>query len=214
MTTLGQVYRRQSLRARGVSLGGERILDVGCRDGDLLAALPGRLRIGVDLQPAETRDSVSLVQADGRSLPFPKACFDQVLALDVFEHVPDDDCLAAELVRICRADGQIFVTTPAATIRLFPPFLTKWISRRWGHHWRLGYTERRLADLMGGSCSCTVEEWNAPAYRLMYLFMRLLAFLLPGLAIWLIRWIAHYDAHHPRGHLGFYWMRCIVAAEQ
>lgn len=202
------------MRAREIALEGERILDVGCHSGALLASLDARLRVGVDLEPHEPGKPVWMVQADGRSLPFPTGCFDQVLALDVLEHVADDERLAGELVRVSRPGGRVFVTAPAATIRLFPAFLTGWISARWGHHWRRGYTEQGLTELMGSPCSCAVNQWNAPAYRLTYLPLRLLAVVWPRLAVRLVTWIARYDALHSPGHHGFYWMWCDVAEAQ
>ncbi len=214
MTRLGPLYRYHSLHARGIAFSGERILDVGCYDGKLLASFKGRLRVGVDLKPEGASSSVCFVQADGRRLPFPTGCFEQVLALDVLEHVPDDANLAGELVRVGRPGGQIFVTTPAIALRMFPPFLTDWISTRWGHHWRRGYSEQGLVGLMGSRCECTVEPWTAPAYRTLYLFLRALAAVWPALAGPLVHQIARYDARHADGHRGFYWMWCSVGATE
>jgi SAM-dependent methyltransferase len=214
LTRLGQEYRRRSFHVRGISFPGERTLDVGCHDGALLASLEGRVRVGVDLEPSAPSEVVWMVQADGCSLPFPAGCYDQILALDVLEHVPDDTGLASELLRVSRPGGRILVTTPAITIRMFPPFLTHWISARWGHRWRRGYSEHRLGELMGGQCSCTIEQWNAPAYRFSYLLLRLLVAIFPPLALRLVDWIARYDARHAQGHHGFYWMWCDVGVEQ
>ncbi len=211
---MGQEYRQQSFRARDITFRATRILDVGCHDGALLASLDAQVRVGVDLEPQEPSRSVRMVQADGCSLPFPAGYFDQVLALDVLEHVPDDDRLAGELVRVCRPGGRVFVTTPAATIRLFPTFLTGWVSAQWGHQWRRGYTEQSLTELMGSPCSCAVNQWNAPAYRFAYLLLRLLAAAWPGLAVRFVSSIARYDALHSQGHHGFYWMWCDVAEER
>lgn len=211
---LGEAYRIESLRARGIGIEGERILDVGCHDGALLSSLGGRVRVGVDLAPQRSRGSMWLVQADGRCLPFRRGYFDQIVALDVLEHVQDDARLAGELVRVGRMGAQILITTPALTIRMFPPFLTDWISARWGHRWRRGYSMQGLVELMGGRCRCTVEPWSGGAYRLAYLFLRLLAAAWPALALRIVRWLALYDARHSEGHHGFYWLRCQVVTEE
>jgi glycosyltransferase involved in cell wall biosynthesis len=207
-TRLGSQYRLDCFRAYGVQFEGERVLDVGCHDTTLLSTLRGKLSVGVDLDPALPRGSVLMVRADACRLPFRSASFDQVIAADVIEHVPDDAGMMREMARVTRQRGKVFVTTPSADIRMFPPFLTGWISDKWGHWLRRGYTEHGLRSLVGDECRCTVLEWNAPAYRFWYLPLRLLSAISASLAQRVVNWVARWDARHPKGQRGFYWMRC------
>ena len=184
------------------------MLDVGCHDGSLLGLLESRVRVGLDPVPLPAPDSVLMVQADGRRLPFCSGSFDQVIAADVIEHVPDDVSLVQEIVRVMRRGGKLFVTTPSVDIRMFPPFLTGWISTKWGHYWRRGYTEEDLRELVGGRYSCSILQWNAPAYRFWYLPLRLLSAVWPALARRFVGSVATWDTHHSAGRRGFYWMCC------
>jgi SAM-dependent methyltransferase len=184
------------------------VLDTGCHDGALLSSLKGRTRVGIDIAPLPPQGSVLAVQADGCRLPFRSGSFDQTIALDVIEHVPDGACIIHEMMRVTRHGGRLFVTTPSLSIRMFPPFLTHWISTRWGHRWRHGYTEDDLRESVGDGCSCSVLQWNAPAYRFWYLPLRLLWAAWPALAGCFVGWVARWDARHPVGHRGFYWMWC------
>ncbi len=205
---MGTRYRLDSFKAYGVRFEGERVLDVGCHDAALLSSIQCPVRVGVDLDPPRAESAALMVQADGRHLPFRSGSFDHVVAADVIEHVVDDQDLIAEMERVTRCQGQIFLTTPSADIHMIPHVLTTWISRQWGHWWRLGYTEERLRELAGAECENTIISWNAPAFRFWFLPMRLLWAVYPSLARRLIRQIAEWDARHREGTHGFYWMWC------
>ncbi len=124
---------------------GERVLDVGVSSFDDLPGenyflrrypFPDQLTgVGIDdLHELERRyPEVTLLEADGRSLPFPDQSFDVVHSNAVIEHVgsrEDQERFIAELVRVGRSG---FVTTPN---RWFPiethcklPLL-HWLPRR------------------------------------------------------------------------------------
>lgn len=205
---LGSYYRMCSLLASGVRLQGERVLDVGSHDGTLLGIAAGNLRVAVDLNPQSLQVQAAMVLADGNRLPFCSGCFDQVIAADVIEHMPDAQGLIDEMLRVVCPGGRIFLSTPSAHIRLFPPFLTGWISRSWGHYWRRGYTKEELFNTISKRevKNAICLEWNAPAYRLFYLILRLLWLFAPSLVRPIIKMVARWDAAHPAGHRGFYWM--------
>jgi SAM-dependent methyltransferase len=88
-----------------------RVLDAGCGEGLLVEEFHGRLAIeGVD--PNYGSDFVrrgSLV-----ALPYPDAAFERALCLDVLEHLPftEQPLALAELFRILRPGGELFVTVP------------------------------------------------------------------------------------------------------
>ena len=92
------------------------VLDVGCGDGLITNALPGRLRVvGLDISPqALAHLRRPAVVGSVVELPFADRSFDLVMANDVLEHLPDEAYARArrELVRV--ADRYVLVTVPHA----------------------------------------------------------------------------------------------------
>jgi SAM-dependent methyltransferase len=86
-----------------------RVLDIGCRSGNLKRALPGRewCYWGMDLCPPA--DVIGDLEA---GLPFEQASFDMVIALDVLEHTDNIYQAFAELCRVART--YILITLPNA----------------------------------------------------------------------------------------------------
>jgi arsenite methyltransferase len=115
--------RRAALAALELR-GGERVLDVGCGPGFLLADMAlalGRsgLAAGVDVNA----DMVSLarrrcqavggatvvVRGDATALPLPDACFDAAVSTQVYEYVDDVAAAIAELHRVLRPGGRALI---------------------------------------------------------------------------------------------------------
>jgi len=78
---------------RGAS---DRVLEVGCGAGRLLAGGPAGRRFGVDLAHVLLHRArgrlgadAALAQADAIELPFPSATFERVYCPEVLEHLPD-----------------------------------------------------------------------------------------------------------------------------
>lgn len=53
-----------------------------------------------------------VVLGEATSLPFPDAAFDLVCALDIIEHVDDEDGPLAELSRVARSDAVLLISAP------------------------------------------------------------------------------------------------------
>jgi SAM-dependent methyltransferase len=62
---------------------------------------------------AKLRDrGAQAVQGRVTSLPFADAAFDLVCALDIIEHVEDDDGALGEISRVARPDGTVLISAP------------------------------------------------------------------------------------------------------
>ena len=88
-----------------------RVLDAGCGEGILVEEYATRLDImGVDANYSSERVTHGSVTA----LPLPDASFDRALCLDVLEHLSYEDQprALAELFRILRPGGELFVSVP------------------------------------------------------------------------------------------------------
>jgi SAM-dependent methyltransferase len=100
---------------------GYRVLEVGCGNGNVLAALreaaPRGTVVGLDLyieglRHARRRTSCPLVQGDVDAVPF-RARFDLIGLFDVIEHLPDDRGLLRGLHRLLKPGGRLLITVPA-----------------------------------------------------------------------------------------------------
>ncbi|MFI4991762.1 MAG: class I SAM-dependent methyltransferase [Solirubrobacterales bacterium] len=99
-----------------------RVLDVGCGEGQLTAAIAdaGYDVLGVDVAEEPLRRARSQhaglelrrVEPDG-DWPLPDAGFDAVWAGETIEHVPDTARWLSELRRVLRSGGSLILSTPA-----------------------------------------------------------------------------------------------------
>jgi len=96
-----------------------RILEIGVGEGIVTSRVIERFEgvpvIGLDLPDEElathwqSRD-LSCAFGDASHLPFPDDAFDLVMAIEVFEHLPDPDAAMAELARVC--SGSLIASVP------------------------------------------------------------------------------------------------------
>jgi SAM-dependent methyltransferase len=96
---------------------GARVLDVSCRNGEVLAALAARgfevrgTRFERGMPPIEgipIDEGVDLT----RGLPYPDSSFDLVVLTEVLEHLENHRAAVCELGRVLRPGGRIVLTTP------------------------------------------------------------------------------------------------------
>ena len=110
-------------RVLGGALRG-RLLNVGCGTGgfNVAAEEAGVRAVGVDADPeavaicALKREKAggAFVRAAAERLPFPDATFDVVYCFSAIEHVESVDETVAEMVRVARPGGLVYVHTPNA----------------------------------------------------------------------------------------------------
>lgn len=126
-----------------------RVLEIGVGEGivtsRLIERFPAASVLGLDL-PDEGlaadwgERGLSCIFGDATTLPFPDDAFDLVMAIEVFEHLPDPDAALAELARVC--SGSLIASVP------FEPI------------WRIGNMARGryLRDL--GNTPGHVNHWT------------------------------------------------------
>jgi len=97
----------------------DRVLEVGCGAGHLLARVPAGRAIGLDLsEPLLARSAqrldghAILVQGDAQQLPFRTASCDRVYCSEVLEHLPNPTAALAEVCRVLGRHGLAVVSVP------------------------------------------------------------------------------------------------------
>ncbi len=95
------------------------LLEIGCGEGNNLVRFSGTLSCtGVDLFPkklafaAGELPSCNLASADGASLPFAAGTFASVFVRDLLHHVPDPRKVLAEVGRVLRPGGGLWLLEP------------------------------------------------------------------------------------------------------
>lgn len=120
-----EVARRIGAVRRQLPVRGDRLLDVGCREGDhTLALAEGYVRVdAVDVDPERLNalgariagtpleDRVGVHKMSAEALAFDANTFDRVTAFDVVEHLDDLEGALAEVHRVLRPGGAFSLTT-------------------------------------------------------------------------------------------------------
>lgn len=137
--------------------GGDRVLDLGCGTGALMAQVlseDGRRQVtGLDLSAgmlaqakARLGDRVNLVLGDSERLPFPDQSFDIVYCCDSFHHYPNPAAVIAEVSRVLVFGGVFLlgdIWLPLPGRLLMNPFL------RWSREGDVKiYSQREIMDLL------------------------------------------------------------------
>ncbi|MDF5751181.1 class I SAM-dependent methyltransferase [Spongiactinospora sp. TRM90649] len=100
-------------------LAGLTVADVGCSAGfiaDELAAAGAARTFGLDIDVPGLRkaaerfgERVEFVCADGTAMPFPDSSIDVLVFNHIYEHVVDPDAIMAEMRRVLRPDGVLYL---------------------------------------------------------------------------------------------------------
>jgi len=99
---------------------GDRLLDIGCHEGELIERVLGRVAAATGVDPvAVPRELPRLRILRGvfpGELDFTPASFDCITALAVLEHVPDPAGFARACAAMLAPGGRVVVTVPHATV--------------------------------------------------------------------------------------------------
>jgi SAM-dependent methyltransferase len=137
-----------------------RILDAGCGTGLNLKYLQTLGEsVGLDISEdalgfSRARGLRSLICASADKLPLMSKAFDLVLALDVIEHIEDDDSVIREFNRVLRPGGWLIVTVPA--------FMSLWSEHDVAVHHKRRYALHELIFILksGGFRIEWASHWN------------------------------------------------------
>jgi SAM-dependent methyltransferase len=139
------------------------VLDAGSGPGVITHLLarryPAAQVVGIDRSPRELRDSlavarraatgnVSYVCADVRSMPFASQ-FDLAVAIDVLEHLVNDEAALAALAAVLRPNARLVLHVPALYRRY--PVLARRLNFEVPTHVRPGYEPAALATMVRGA---------------------------------------------------------------
>lgn len=91
----------------------DRVIEFGCGGGDLLLALPGEKKVGVEINPA----AVARARARGLEVhesvaALPTGAFTRALSSHALEHVESPAAVLRELRRVLRRDGELLLLLP------------------------------------------------------------------------------------------------------
>jgi SAM-dependent methyltransferase len=151
------VYDRYRWVRRRLRPGEGRTLDVGAGNGGfaMFAASIGNKCVGISFDQEEMRDAerraalcgienVAFTVHDLRDGPL-EGRFDQLICLEVVEHLLDDERLFRDMAVALRPGGRLLLTTPFAEHH---PLWGETLSKvEDGGHVRWGYSEARLREL-------------------------------------------------------------------
>jgi len=141
----GRRYLLRSL-VRRLGLHNALMLDAGCGTGFAGRELSPAGRV-VSLDSTEaalgTDFRGTACIANIEDTPFPAETFDLIVAMDLLEHLADDQPALREMYRICKPGGFLFVTVPA-----FPTLFSSH-DKALGHFRR--YSTSSLKESVGGA---------------------------------------------------------------
>jgi ubiquinone/menaquinone biosynthesis C-methylase UbiE len=97
----------------------DRVLEIGCGAGNILAQIPTARRFGMDLAESLLAKAArrlerhgALVQGDAEHLPFGDRAWERVYCSEVLEHLPSPGAALAEMQRIVARGGVAVVSVP------------------------------------------------------------------------------------------------------
>ena len=121
--SLGRLYRRRMKQVyRFITPPGQRVLEIGCGQGDLLASLDPELGIGVDFsskmvtRAKERHPGLTFIEADAHEFELPNDVeadgpFDVVILSDLVDDLWDVQAVLARVARYCGPQTRVVINT-------------------------------------------------------------------------------------------------------
>jgi ubiquinone/menaquinone biosynthesis C-methylase UbiE len=96
----------------------------GCKSVGVDISLEGvkKARRSATLELGERSNLCNFVVGLAENLPFRDGTFTKISSIAVLEHVPDDKQAIAEIARVIKPSGEVFITVPNAYRRILPVF--------------------------------------------------------------------------------------------
>lgn len=179
-TQLWRVIETELLRRKwGEELGGKRILDLGCGEGEIAQEVFGKqLEWGLDndqemiakAKKSEVYKRVLL--ADAVKIPLKSKTVDLVFANSVLEHIKDIDRVLSEVRRVLKPAGLLMATMPSHKLGEYlgwGSWYTWWFNHKYHHYhlysldkWRklLSRHGLRLIDGCYYLDKTTIKQWH------------------------------------------------------
>ncbi|MDO8657568.1 MAG: class I SAM-dependent methyltransferase [Candidatus Levybacteria bacterium] len=94
-----------------------KVLDAACGSGYILSALP-KGSVGIEINPKHVANAKKIapysrvLKGDIEHIPFPDNSFSAVLATEIFEHIPYQKSVIAEMWRVLKRNGFFITTVP------------------------------------------------------------------------------------------------------
>ena len=100
--------------SQGILLNDKLLLDLGCGPGGYTQQFKfyGALPVGLDLDVTYLSPALMKVSADALHIPFNDNQFDMVFCASLIEHIPNPEHLIAEIVRVTKQGGFIYISYP------------------------------------------------------------------------------------------------------
>ena len=157
---------------------GTTVIDVGCgagrhsfeayrrganviafdQDAEELANVDTMLQAMGEAGEAPESAKAQVVVGDALALPYPDGSFDTVIASEILEHIPDDDGVISELIRVLRPGGTLAVTVPRWLPEKICWLLSDDYHANEGGHIRIYKADELRAKLMAGGLRFTHSE--------------------------------------------------------
>lgn len=153
---------------------GRSILELGCADGMVCAALQraGASTTAVDRSPdlfdeRARRDGVRFLEADVTDLPFDDSQFDLVFSYNSFEHFASPDSVFREAIRVANVGGLIYVHFGPLYQSAFGLHADRSITVPYCHYLFPRYELDRYVEAhgLGPIPHNSLNEWSLPRYR-------------------------------------------------
>ncbi|HNM11663.1 MAG TPA: class I SAM-dependent methyltransferase [Mycobacterium sp.] len=158
---------------------GTTVIDVGCgagrhsfeayrrganviafdQDAEELANVDTMLQAMGEAGEAPESAKAQVVVGDALALPYPDGSFDTVIASEILEHIPDDDGVISELIRVLRPGGTLAVTVPRWLPEKICWLLSDDYHANEGGHIRIYKADELRAKLIAGGLRFTHSEY-------------------------------------------------------